>query len=339
LPEEVAADFAGGSVADAREPLGPEDYDLIVSEKPAFWEEAMRLAGIKGQDGGNPLRVHGGAIWSFGDSFLEHEDPFSKGPGMSNNALLVDTSRPEPVVRYLVDEAGRARHIVEFAGDETWEKNRIWPGAGISLKGYLYLYFEIVDINESAAGAPAGAGLARAAATAVGGDLAFARVGRVPVSPHSVVLGRSREIYLYGIRKVGWDSWVTLHRVSAGGIEHAEAYELLDDSLVEGVHGQVSVTWSGFLERYIMLHVGNPFDEPQHFYLRIASSPDGPFSEPRLIAHIPREAGEGWDGLYYAAYWHPEIFREGGRVLVFTHCVHGEPVPHLVEVELVERRR
>lgn len=85
-----------------------------------------------------------------------------------------------------------------------------------------------------------------------------------------------------------------------------------------------------------MLHVGGLFREPRSVFLRTAKSPAGPWSKPTRVLSLGGELGQDFVGLLYCPFLHPELFREDGRIMAFTYCVHGDPFsnPSLVEMEL-----
>ena len=85
-----------------------------------------------------------------------------------------------------------------------------------------------------------------------------------------------------------------------------------------------------------MLHVGGLFGEPRSVFLRTAESPAGPWSKPTRVFSLGGELGKDFAGLLYCPFLHPELFRENGRIMTFTYCMHGETLsnPSLVEIEL-----
>jgi hypothetical protein len=108
--------------------------------------------------------------------------------------------------------------------------------------------------------------------------------------------------------------------------------------VVEDVWGQVSVVWNEYLEEFAMLHVGGVFSDPRSVYLRTANAPWGPWSRKTLIMKLEGKLGEGFKGLIYCPYLHPELFREKGRIMPFTYCVLEDfSNPALMEIELVRK--
>ena len=108
--------------------------------------------------------------------------------------------------------------------------------------------------------------------------------------------------------------------------------------MVEDVWGQVSVAWNPYLDTFVMLHVGGVLNDPRSIYLRTALNPCGPWSEKRLVTKLEGKTGEGFKGLMYCPYFHPELFREKGRIMAFTYCILEDfSNPNLMEIELVPK--
>lgn len=300
---------------------------LSVSPLQRFWIDAMDQAGITGQDGGIPIRFGEQVLWTFGDTFLA---PGKQG--LTNTALVFELSTATPDVTYLVDGSGTARHILDLLLPETWETNRIWPGAGFATTDSIYIYYEVIHMEGSSDGAPSSSGVARASR----GELRFERrANNLPIRPiHTVAIGDDGFIYLYGVvSSGGFDSHVTLARVAKDSVEDNDAYQIIDNRLIMDVFGQVNVTYNRHLNTWVMLHPGNPFDAPREIWRRTSPTAAGPWSEPTPIVAVPGEIGDEWRGLLYVPTIHSEFSRNSDQIEVISFCLAGETAPFLVEIE------
>lgn len=336
-------------------PLILDQYHVRALQMDSFWRSAAHAAEVVGQDGGNsiPLR-DGSALWTFGDTWLGRDMNKPDG-GASSSALRVSVTNGVPTAKYLVRADGRAEFLLPLEAPESWDHHRIWPAAGVQVGGISYLYFNRIRLGGGTGSFDfKGAGIGLAEAT--GNSWAFQRVVQpdsqppLPVLPHSIVAWDDGYLYLYSITEAKkGESAVALSRVAVARIREAAAYEFWtgkgsefssspEDAapLVRDVWGQVSVAWNPFLKRLVMLHVGGLFREPRSVFLRTAESPAGPWSKPTRVLSLGGSLGKDFAGLLYCAFLHPELFREDGRILAFTYCVHGVPFgnPNFVEVEL-----
>jgi hypothetical protein len=110
-------------------------------------------------------------------------------------------------------------------------------------------------------------------------------------------------------------------------------------AVVEDVWGQVSVAWNEYLTEFVMLHVGGVVSNPRSVFLRTAKTPWGPWSGKTPVMKLDGKLGEGFKGLIYCPYLHPELFREKGRIMPFTYCVMEDfGSPTLMEIELVRKK-
>ena len=299
-----------------------------VYEQTRFYDDSMAKAQVAGQDGANDIVLpNGQALWIFGDTGFT-----GGGQGLTNSAMVVTPTGPSG--QYLVDTSGKARTAIPLVSPEDWAGNRIWPGAGVVLGDRLYTYFSRIQIAGSA-GQSAAVGLAWASIDDP--TFTFTRVTTaIPASPTWAIRRSDGTIFLYGIRQDSqnaFDSWVDLWSVPDTQIEDPSAYQRVNASFVDGVWGQASVAWNAYLQKFVMLTVGNVFNEPRNLYMRTADDPAGPFSDPIKLAVVPGQTGANWQGLLYCPYLHPELFRDNGKTMVLTFCVVGEQVPYLVEIE------
>jgi hypothetical protein len=326
---------------------------------------AMERASILYQDGAQSFTVPGGAVWTFGDTFLgsldDSEKPQYDGARSCTIALLREgaVSFP-PGLDYLTGADGAADTPFRFLPGESWDNNRIWPLGGFAHDRRHYLYYSLIEITEGEGPwnfRSAGSGLARAdlplgpyRRLQPGGDWRF------PVAASQVML-RGGWVYLFEAGEIDGKKGVILARVRAPRIEEPEAYTFYTGQgrsfapgrerarfLVEDVYGQVSVAWNEYLEKYVMASSSDMF-RPREIMLRVSDALTGPFSPPVATVAIP-EAPEGTN-LVYCAFLHPELFRDNGRIMVLTWCPmlknagfeQGFGNPEMLEIEVVKTSR
>lgn len=288
---------------------------------------AQERAGVRFQDGAAGFAVPGGAVWTFGDTFLEGE------LRPCTIALWRDGE-----LEYRPGDDGRADFPFDWREGESLETHRIWPGGGIHVDGRNYLFYALIEITE---GEPpwnfraVAGGLARSdeplgrfERLAPGGDWRFPitashveRVGEwyylYEATTEGALLARTRDLE----DPEAYEWW------SGGGYGPREEREVyLRDSV-----GQVSVARNGYLGGWVMACSSN-FARPDEIVLRFAEAPDGRFEEFGSV-RVPDAQGQ----LIYCSYLHPEEFREDGRVIVVTYCRMGQGWfnPERAVIELV----
>jgi len=137
-------------------------------------------------------------------------------------------------------------------------------------------------------------------------------------------------LYLFEITEIKGKQGVGLARVRPEKIEEPDAYEFYTGAgpkfssrreaasiLVRNVPGQVSVAWNQYLGKYLMAS-SSDFASPGEIRLHIADAPYGPWSAPIARIEVPEYRQGKRVELVYCAYFHPELFRENGRVLNLT---------------------
>ena len=98
--------------------------------------------------------------------------------------------------------------------------------------------------------------------------------------------------------------------------------------LFDSVPNEMSAAYNPYLRRHVAFHALN---REHKIVMRTAPEITGPWSEGEIVFRPERMA----DGdLIYAAKEHPELAREGGRVLYVTFVNSTTYVPQLVELTL-----
>ncbi len=309
------------------------DIEVVYAKEfPMIWKSAMESASINFQDGGNPIQYPNGTIWTFGDTFLKD--------GFRTNTLLNIGKKGS--IKYLTDSTGVAKIMIPLQAPENLDEHRIWPASGIYVNEHLYVFYELVFLDDKKLDRDSvkNIGLVRSTNSWQEWDRVEIE-NKFPFSspPHSIIHDeKNGSLYLYFVdRGIGLDSNVNIFRVNAEDIEDPTKYVMVGESIIKDVYGQVSVVWNEYLQKYLMCHIGNLFSDARSVYVRTSDSPLGPFSEPVLIYNKPGEIGEGFKGMFYCPYLHPELFRSNGQIIYFTYCVHeGETFsnPHLIEVQI-----
>ena len=96
---------------------------------------------------------------------------------------------------------------------------------------------------------------------------------------------------------------------------------------------ELSVSYNAYLGQYLAVH---SFLLSGEIVGRTAPQPWGPWSEPVTLWKVQarREKPLPYPPLMYAGKEHPELSREGGRILYLTYVEFEEYFPHLVEVTI-----
>jgi hypothetical protein len=323
----------------------------------SLWNEAHAKASIISQDGGESFVVPGGAIWAYGDTFkgsraTDGTPHFAGGSISTAIAFLADgATRYPPAFDYLVSSNGDAVSPFELLPTEQPAKDyRIWPLGGIHVNGQYYLYYSLINVfgNGMWNFRCVGSGLGRSS-VALGPYERLKQHGnwRFPVDPTQVIEADGW-LYLYGIETYQGKSGAALARVRPEKIEDPGAYEFYtgvgpkfssnqEDAtiLVEDVPGQVAVAWNPYLKEYVMAS-SSDFDFPREIRFLVASAPYGPWSPPVAHIQVPERAQGKPVELVYCTYFHPELFRENGRVMVLTYSLGLKDSGFDANCEMVE---
>jgi hypothetical protein len=321
------------------------------------------LVGVTGVDGAtSTVLPTGESLWVFGDTV---EGPFETIRGLdltpfrSNTAALVpnqDVSSGIKNFRFLATPDGRRpRQIVPFAPDEDPSVHRVWAVHGVCVGNRAYLYYHRITLLK---GVDVfvnfkldGMGLARADSnkfeftrlTAPDGTREFWK-GDQP--GFGVFVDRADDfIYLWGSLATG----MFLARTRPESIDDLASYEYLVAAptmsnpnvlprwsktfeplavLFDGVPNEMSAAYNRHLRKYVAFH---SLHREHKIVMRTSPKITGPWSGPQVV-YRPERIGEA--DLIYAAKEHPELAREGGRVLYVTFVNSATYVPQMIEVTL-----
>jgi hypothetical protein len=315
--------------------------------------------GITGQDGATSVTLpEGGAIWTFGDTVegkFESIRGLDLADKLSNTAALVPAQDASTGVRrFEFFAAGdRPREMIPLAKDEDRSTLRLWPMHGQCVGDEVFVFYHRiallpgVDVFENFR--LDGMGIARAKL----GEWRFKRLETVEGSrefwtgdePTFGVFTTAHDgyVHLWGNLMTG----MFLARTRAAQLTEPASYEYLVATptlaapdvkprwagsfegtapLFDSVPNEMSAAWNQHLGLFVAVHAY--LREPQ-IVLRTAPALTGPWSEPEVIAR-PERIGK--DDLIYAAKEHPELARDGGRVIYVTYVNSAKYVPQLLEV-------
>jgi len=281
--------------------------------------------------------------------------PFERMP--TNTGLILRDRTGEHGLRdfsYLLDDAGEILQLVPDGAADRPGWDRTWCLHGVALGERLYLYYQHIRMREKAGGPFAmgfevlGTGLAR-------GEIGAWRFERIPHEgadlwwPYpqpqfaAAVLPAGGWLYLYGVAAdAAGTQQAYLARVRPEDVEHRDRYAYFDGEgwspdvaaaapLFDGPPNELSVSYNGYLGQYLCVH-SMGLSGPQ--VMRTAPQPWGPWSDPTTFWTVEAASDKKYPVIAYAAKEHPELARDGGRVLYVTFIEHEEYFPHLLEVTL-----
>lgn len=308
----------------------------------SVWGKGHAAASVISQDGGQSFMVPGGSLWAFGDTFRGSRDSegiphFHDGGVSCAIAFLPDISDSNPLtLHYRRNDTGLVETPFAFLSGESWDSHRIWPGDGAYVNGKYYLFYELIGVGEGGGWNfwTEGAGLAKSDSP-LGRYERLMQSGnwRYPFDPTDII-EQDTWLYLFGIDHRRNQSGVVLARVPKIMIEDPFSYEYQDkpgssfsidpaDSflLVKNIAGQVSIAWNEYLGSYVMASSSDLYS-PREIRFHVATRLTGPWIGPVAKIKIPpvRQGKEAT--LVYCAYLHPQLFRDGGRIMVLTHSMH-----------------
>jgi Domain of unknown function (DUF4185) len=98
--------------------------------------------------------------------------------------------------------------------------------------------------------------------------------------------------------------------------------------LFDSVPNEMSAAYNHHLGKYVAIH---SLHRQNRIVLRTASKITGPWGEPQVV-YRPEQFKD--DDLIYAAKEHPELARDGGRVMYVTFVNSASYVPQMIELTL-----
>ena len=301
-------------------------------------------AAVAGTDLGSMANIGDRTYFFFGDTFGERDSDSYGGQGgiwRSNVSAWATDDDPSDGITFdgwtPADDLGWAEALVEGehdANDGQGEVTKI-PTHGFAVGDTLYMsYMSVSYWGEPGAWDANYAGLAKSTDrgetwTALDsprwpGDSNF-----IQVAPVQVADGGEEYVYFWAIPS-GRFGGVALMRVPAteeavedesaytyfagvSGDEPRWSHDLEDAELVvDGTIGELSVMWSGYLDRWIMT-----YSDAGSAYIREGVTPWGPWNDPVLL--VP---GTDYPGLY-SPYLNPRYVADGGRRIYFTLSLWG----------------
>jgi len=336
---------------------------LILSVKNLGAQFLDNRVGVTGMDGATSVALASGeSLWMFGDTV---EGPFESIRKLeltklrSNTGAVVprqDVSKGITEFRFLTDGSGkRLRQIVPYEADENSAVHRLWPIHGVAVGRQVYVFYHHITLLKGVEVFTNfqldGMGIARAEF----GEFKFKRL----VSPDGtrefwkgnhpsfgVFVQREDDfIYLWGSLATG----MYLARTRPNTIEDLASFEYLVEApdskhserppywsktfrptamLFDAVPNEMSASFNAYLGKYVAFH---SLHRENKIVLRTAERIVGPWSESQVVY---RPAKTRDTDLIYAAKEHPELAREGGRVLYVTFLNSATYVPQLLEVRL-----
>ena len=325
------------------------------------WNQGHADASIISQDGGLSYAVPGGSLWCFGDTFKGSRDATGK-PHFAGGAVSCalaflkekDKGTP-PVLDFLTGSDGIVAQAIEFLPAESWDHHRIWPLGGIYLNGKSYIYYSLIEIGEGTWNFKGvGSGLASAVQPLSIHDRIQTDQGwRFPVEPACVVAAGDW-VYLYEVQERGDRHRLWLSRVRPAEIENPKAYQFQcgpgaafsrDKSqqvplMTKDIYGQASVVWNEYLQKYILAS-SSSFFGPREIRFHTADEPFGPWTDAVASVTTPEHLQQKKVELVYCSYFHPEFFRENGRIMNLTFSPHlkdsgFDANNEMVEVEIIK---
>ncbi len=336
---------------------GERSFEVVRSSfLGSVWNQGHEKASIVSQDGGYSYPVPGGSLWWFGDTFRGSRDttgkPHFAGGGVSCAVAFWDEKdrRVPPVLDFLLDRRGAVAQAIAFLPGESWDRHRIWPLGGIYVNGKSYIYYSLIEITGKGTWdfRTVGSGLAWSAEPLGFHQRIKTRKGwRFPVMPAAVV-SADGWIYLFDVEKRGDRQGMWLARVRPGKIENPADYQFYsgpgpvfssDKStqipLLENIYGQVSVAWNDYLGEYVLASSSDLF-RPREIRFHAATEPFGPWSEVVASITVPGYRQGKKVKLVYCSYFHPELFRDNGRIMNLTFSVQLEDAGFDANNEIVE---
>jgi hypothetical protein len=323
--------WLGGGTAFSQPQVGRVEFGSSI------WNDSQRRAGVVFQDGAQSIPVKGGALWTFGDTFIGKPQP---GQPPKNSQITGSvwatfawlpggTTNLPPSLEYILDANGIAACPLKLFPEEDQKHLRLWPTDGIAIGERIYVFYSMIKTGDKEGPwnfQGVGSGLAVA-------DLPVKQFTRLrpdghcqfPVNPIQIIR-QNQWLYLYEVSSI--PKGLILARVEVKRIENPTAYEFFTGDqwstnradakvVLREAYGQVSIVWIPALRCYVMA-TSSDFSHPHEIQLRESRQPEGPWSEPARIA-VPEMPGKKTQ-LVYCTFLHPELSDAGSLRLVATFC-------------------
>lgn len=311
--------------------------DTKHEERPKAWTEAMEKANIRTHDGAFSIATDAeSALWFFRDTTLSKNQELY-GEVLINNALLRVSLKNETVVDakyYLSDNRG-AKQIIINEKNEPHSHFRVWPVAGVLLNNEVHVFYKIYRIGWREL-FKVGRGILHENGT-------FTRISSDEVfCPVSAITDADGEkVYFFIMKEMD----ILLARENVDAMKDATSeYEYYKEgewvkelneatpitTLTEGE--VVSVSYNSFLEEYMMLII-----EGQNLKIRTSKKIEGVWSDEVEVYTLDTETF-GKEAYIQSAYFLPELFGEGGRIIKVAFNIGGPSTsdlrPHIISIEL-----
>jgi hypothetical protein len=260
---------------------------------------------------------------------------------------------------YILDDDGRLKQLVPSLPSENPELQRVWCMHGIKIDDTIYLYYMLVLMHEVMGGHAdmgfeiLGTGLAEGnrrnwdfRRIAHNGETLWWSVEQPQFGAIAFYDEPTGYVFLYGsMQDPDSVHHAYLARVPPREIANLPSHEYFSGdpndwssderhavSLFSGQPNEMSVSYNLYLRKYLAVHsLGLSGD----LVGRTAEKPWGPWSSPTVLWTVaPFDATAYPPRSFYAGKEHPEIARDGGRVLYLTYIDSNEYFPHLIEVAL-----
>lgn len=319
------------------------------------WNQGHAKASVISQDGGFSYRIPGGSLWWFGDTFRGSRDS-TASPHFAGGAVSCAVARlgetmehVPPVLLFLTGRDGTVAQAIDFLPGESWDRHRIWPLSGMYVNGKSYIYYSLIELTGKGTWDFKSAGSGLACSTQqlnIHERIQTPKEWRFPVAPAAVVRADDW-IYCFDVNKRHGRQGVWLSRVRPAEMENPDEYQFYcgpgpeftcdkneEVLFLQNIYGQVSVVWNEYLNQYILACSSDIF-HPREIRFYSAKNPFGPWGQACAIT-VPQYRQGKKVTLVYCAYFHPELFRDKGRIINVTFSLHLEDAGFDVNNEMVE---
>jgi len=286
------------------------------------------------RDGGQSALVGGRILWVFGDTLFRTAD--EEGSHLRSNT----SARSDPDDPFRLDDPVTDQGLpVQFVPFDDLEAEynhlsgrpddriAVWPTSVLAMPdGSAVVFYREVKVSPGALNLDV---LASGVATVAPGAVTAVRDPGLLFSEPDPVFSAGAaladgQVYLYGCARIeGPRFGCRVARAPLAGIHDRSAYEFWDGTewtddagravfVLDGPSGGPSVSWNPWLEKYLAVYT---LGLTNRVMMRTADRPEGPWSEP-----VEAFVGAPTEGAFnYAAFEHPELAREDGRVVTITY--------------------